>query len=233
MMDSSDPWLLHFTPIDNLRGIIERGLLADNLNRGAVRECGQPSIKERRRTRQVSGARGGVVADYVPFYFAPRSPMLRSILGGQVKQYGKDQTDLIYLATRLSKIVQHDLAWVATDRNAVLRTAKFTSDRVRLAEHVDWEVMKERYWGNTADDGSRRERRMAELLVHRSVPWTVFSHVAACCDTRAGEVSGELTAATTGPPPKVLVRPGWYFYVPQNCPCQGVWKQEGGEVHDR
>ena len=87
----------------------------------------QPSIKERRRTRQVLDAPGGVVADYVPFYFAPRSPMLRSILGGQVRQYGKDQTDLIYLVTRLSAIVQHDLAWIATDRNAVLSTAKFTS----------------------------------------------------------------------------------------------------------
>jgi hypothetical protein len=122
MMDSSDPWLLHFTPIDNLPGITERGLLADSEDRGQVRECGQPSIKERRRGRQVPTARGGVVADYVPFYFAPRSPMLRSILGGRVKEYRNDQTDLIYLVTRLSRVIEHDLAWVATDRNAVLDT---------------------------------------------------------------------------------------------------------------
>lgn len=232
MMDPTDPWLLHFTAIDNLPGIIEHGLRADSLDRGPVRECGQPSIKERRRIRQVPGPQGGVVADYVPFYFAPRSPMLFSILGGRVKEYGTDQTDLIYLATRLSRVAQHRLAWIATDRNAVLGTAKFTSERERLAQHIDWAIMSDRYWGNTAEDGSRRERRMAELLVHHSVPWTVFSHVAACCGTRAAEVTTKLPTIA-GQTPKVLVRPGWYFYVPDKCPCQGRWKQEGGELRDR
>jgi hypothetical protein len=101
-----------------------------------------------------------------------------------------------------------------------------------LAGHIDWAIMKEHYWGNTAEDGSRRERRMAELLVHRFVPWTVFSHVATCCDSRASEVTAKLTPIADQPP-KVLLKPNWYFYVPNNCPCQGVWKQEGGEFHDR
>jgi hypothetical protein len=30
----------------------------------------------------------------------------------------------------------------------------------------------------------------------------------------------------------MLVRPDWYFYVPGNCPCQGLWKQKGGQSHD-
>lgn len=158
--------------------------------------------------------------------------MLRSILGGQVKEYGHDQTDLVYLVTRLSRVIDHGRRWVATDRNAVLRTAKFTGDRSRLAEHVDWTIMNEQYWGNTAEDGSRRERRMAELLVHHSVPWAVFSHVAACCDRRADEVSVKLLTAS-GSTPKLLVRPDWYFYVPNNCPCQGGWQERGGEFHDR
>jgi hypothetical protein len=72
---------------------------------------------------------------------------------------------------------------------------------------------------------------MAELLVHRSVPWSVFSHVAACCAPRADVVSSRLSA--TGQAPKVLVRPNWYFYLPNNCPCQGPWEPEGGEFHDR
>jgi hypothetical protein len=230
MMDASDPWLLHFTHIDNLPGIIGSGLLPDNHGRGDVTECGQPSIKERRRSRAVPLSPGGMVADYVPFYFAPRSPMLRSILGGRVKEYGGDQTHLIYLVTRLSHVIRYDLPWLATDSNAVLRTAKFTDERHRLADHIDWAIMEEQFWGNTAEDGSRRERRMAELLVHQSVPWPVLSHVAVCCAERASEVRA--VAATTDHHLKMLVRPDWYFYVPGNCPCQGLWKQKGGQSHD-
>jgi ssDNA thymidine ADP-ribosyltransferase, DarT len=204
-------------------------LLADSAEKGPVRECGQPSIKERRRSRQVPERHGGVVADYVPFYFAPRSPMLFSILGGRVKEYGTDQSQLVYLVTRLSRVIAHGLAWVATDRNAVLQPAKFTADRGRLAQHIDWAVMEAQYWGNTVDDGSRMQRRMAELLVHRAVPWSVISHVATCCEGRAAEVKGRLPATT---PPRILVRPKWYFSLPDNCPCQRGWGQGGGEIHD-
>ncbi|MFC9969456.1 DUF4433 domain-containing protein [Spirillospora sp. NPDC127200] len=231
MMDSTDPWLLHFTHLDNLAEIVRVGLLSDNRRHQGVRECGQPGIKERRRSRRVPVAPGGVVADYVPFYFAPRSPMLRSIVGGQVRQYDSDQTHLIYLITRLSHVVGAGLRWTATDRNAVLRTARFTTMATELAGHVDWEVMESRYWSNTVKDGSRRERRMAELLVHEAVPWQVFSHVAVCCEQRRGEVEDHVRAA---PPPRgVIVKPDWYFDVPSGCPCQGLWSWGGGEVDDR
>jgi hypothetical protein len=144
--------------------------------------------------------------------------MLFSILGGQVEEFDSDQTHLIYLVTRLSRIVEHDQPWVATDRNAALSTAKFTSDKERLSTHIAWEIMDAPYWANTAEDGSRRERRMAELLVHDSVRWAAFSHVNVCCAARAGEV--EACLGTFSHRPRVLVRPDWYFYVPSNCSCQ-------------
>lgn len=231
MMDSADPWLLHFTHLDNLAEIASAGLLADNRRHGEVRQCGRPQIKERRRERAVPVPPGGVVADYAPFYFAPRSPMLRSILGGRVRQYDSDQTHLVYLVTRLSQVEHAGLSWVATDRNAVLKTARFTAEASALATHIDWDIMNARYWGNTPDDGSRRERRMAELLVHDGVPWTIFSHLGVCCGDRSGEVTDRLVDAH--PAPKILVRPDWYFDVPTGCPCQGLWSWGGGESDDR
>ena len=51
------------------------------------------------------------------------------------------------------------------------------------------------------------------------------------CGTRADEVNASMSAV--GQQPKVLVRPDWYFYVPDNCPCQGGWNKEGGGSHDR
>jgi hypothetical protein len=89
--------------------------------------------------------------------------------------------------------------------------------------------METQVWRNTVDDGSRMQRRMAELLVHQALPWSVISHVVTCCDGRAAEVKDRLPATN---PPRILVRPSWYFYLPDKCPCQRGWEQEGGEIHD-
>ena len=74
--------VLHFTHGENLPGIVAHGLLADLTvqRRGVLpRSAGDPGIKGPRRTRQVYRPRGGVVVDDVPFFFAPRSPVLDSI----------------------------------------------------------------------------------------------------------------------------------------------------------
>lgn len=219
VVTTSDPWLYHFTHVDNLPGIIAEGLLSDSQAGDAcVQEAGNPSIKERRRDRPVPLPPGGVVADYVPFYFAPRSPMLSSIVNGQVHEYRSDQTHLIYLLTRMSTIIGRGLPWIATDRNAVLATAKFADHLDQLSTHIDWEVIEAKYWANTASDGSRRERRMAELIIHQTVPWEAFTHLAVCCETRKTEVEGMLS--TSSHVPAVVVRDGWYFDVPRSCACK-------------
>lgn len=72
-------WILHFTHLDNVPSIVAAGALACDwqARQGSmVAEVGDPSIKEARRRRAVPVPPGGTVGDYVPFYFAPRSPMM-------------------------------------------------------------------------------------------------------------------------------------------------------------
>ncbi|TXK43878.1 DarT ssDNA thymidine ADP-ribosyltransferase family protein [Nonomuraea sp. C10] len=57
-----------------------------------------------------------------------------------------------------------------TDRNAAVATARFTAQAKELPTHIDWEIMAAQYWANTAEDGFRMQRRMAELLVHGASP---------------------------------------------------------------
>lgn len=69
---------------------MEHGLRSDSLviAEGSLTvDVGKDNIKEGRRRRTVPIGPGGVVADYVPFYFAPRSPMLFTIDKGSVPQY--------------------------------------------------------------------------------------------------------------------------------------------------
>lgn len=208
-MTEIDRWLYHFTHLDNLPGIVAKGLVADGFDPGMVVECADPGIKQRRRDLPVSAGPGGVVAHYVPFYFAPRSPMLYRIHRGGVQNYRHGQDELIYLVTRVSRIEALGLAWVATDRNAAVEPARFVEAAYRLADHVDWEVMAAQKWADTPDDGSRKQRRMAEFLVHRHVPWNALTHVATCSHAMAEKVRTLVDGG--GHVPRVVVRPGWYF----------------------
>ena len=77
---SSDHFIMHFTHINNLPGIVASGCLqADNVvdRSSALQvEAADLEIKTIRKSMQVPLAPYDCVADYVPFYFAPRSPML-------------------------------------------------------------------------------------------------------------------------------------------------------------
>ncbi|GGL33575.1 hypothetical protein GCM10014719_38450 [Planomonospora parontospora subsp. antibiotica] len=201
--------MYHFTHVDNLPGITTKGLLADGRNPHVSVECAEPGIKERRRSNRVPIGPGGVVADYVPFYFAPRSPMLYRIHKGGVSGYQRSQDELIYLVTRLSRIQAYNLSWVASDLNAALATATFTDQASELETHLDHEVLEAKLWANTPEDGSRMQRRMAELLVYEHVPWGAFSHVAVRSDSSTRRVSDLLKNDPLHPKP--IIRANWYF----------------------
>lgn len=158
--------LFHFTHISNLASIAASGLAADSRVQADGRlqtEVGHPGIKDPRRVRPVPCGPGGVVADYVPFYFAARSPMLGSIHKGRVPTYQGGQGDLVYLVSHIDRVQELGLPFVYTDRNAYFATATFGTDVARLAELVDWPLMEQKMWSSTATEPDRQERRMAEI----------------------------------------------------------------------
>lgn len=91
--------IMHFTHIANLSSIMKLGgLLADsemcNLG-GPVKDCADADIKSRRQDIPITVPPHGRVADYVPFYYAPRSPMLYRISRGGVATYPDGQDPLV------------------------------------------------------------------------------------------------------------------------------------------
>lgn len=204
--------LYHFTHVDNLPSIANDGLGSDSaVEDGDLLEVdvGNQEVKARRRRMEVPIGPGGVVADYVPFYFAPRSPMLFVIHKGDVPTYDGGQDGLIYLVTCTGAVVDRDLRFVLTDRNAASSLASFSRRLDDLGEFVDWALMEARIWKNTSEDPDRMSRRMAEFLVHQKVPWDVFGELAARTDedaekaaTKLGSLAGDV---------RIVVRPGWYF----------------------
>lgn len=201
----------HFTSVANLPGIIANGLLSDRLSRShdlTKVTIGAAPIKARRLLVPVPIAPGGHVGDYVPLYFAPRSPMMYTLRRGNHDHDG-DLDDVIYLCTTLETVLSAGLACVVSDRNAAQAVATFCDGRAPLDSHVDWPLMRQGSWGRTDADPDRPDRRMAELLVHQRLPFDAVGLIVAQNGRTADAARAHLGDA--GRSTRVDVRPGWYF----------------------
>lgn len=211
-MPPGPTWLFHFTHVDHLTSILAKGMVSDSeVGDRLAFEAGDPGIKARRRLRSVPVGPGGAVADYVPFYFAPRSPMLYVISQGNVPSYTGAQRDLIYLCTTLEQLMDLGVAVVASDRNAATEVASFaaTPEEWTAEGFIDWPLMDATIWKNDAEHPDRMERRMAECLAYRSVPWRAVQVVGTYDQRQARDVAAMVQG--NAHQPRVVVKPGWYY----------------------
>jgi len=206
--------VFHMTRIERLPSVIEHGLLPDNACRRRQItgvEIGYDHIKQRRARRVVPCGAGGVLADYVPFYFAPRSPMLSAITYGRVSAEAACTEQIVYLQSSTQTLRGAGLTVIASNRHAELGYAEMTDHDEDLDDDgfIDWPLMTAKYWGNTPDDPDRKERRQAECLVHPRVPWQVIEGIATKTERARAQVEGVLGAA--GQSTSVVVSAEWYF----------------------
>ena len=210
---STDHVIVHFTHVRNLPGILAAGCLrADNRvdRRSALAvEAADLEIKSSRRAIRIGLAPFGCVADYVPFYFAPRSPMLYKLAKGGVPTYAGGQDPLIYLVSTVGTVTDAGLRWLFSDGNCAATVTQVFDDCGLLDSVVDWQLMAATMWKNTADDPDRMRRRMAEFLVYESVPLSCVAEIAVRTQGMKEQVAALLAATTVRLP--VRVRPNWYF----------------------
>ncbi len=173
----------------------------------------------KRATKLVARPPGGVIHDYVPFYFAPRSPMLMAINGGRVEGCPYRQRDIVHFATTVEAVVAEGLPFVFYDYNATLDYASCYSD-VRHLDKVDWDLFYETprldgycaYWFSDVNKPKyirRMETRQAEFLVHKSVPLSLMNCVGVYNPEKASEVQEIFNDADINIP--VEVKTAWYY----------------------
>lgn len=204
--------IYHITHIRNLPGILkDGGLWCDRVvsqrNLAHVSIAHQ-HIKDRRAQKNVPIPPHGVVADYVPFYFAPRSPMLYSISRGNVEGYQGGQSEVLHLVSSAEAVLQIGLPFVFTDGHAEMSISHFYQDLQDLAK-IDWEVMRSVYWNDTNTDGDRKRRRQAEFLVHEFIPFSLLERIGV-----AGQRMAKITSALLAEleqKPLIEVKPAWYY----------------------
>ena len=172
-------------------------------------DVGDTSIKSRRTLINVRCGPGGMVCDYVPFYYAPRSPMLFSIKSGNVPGVSPDQRRLIYLVSSTEAAYEAQLGCVFTDGNAATAFTDFEDDPAELDQLVDWPLMRAMYWYNTPEDPDRRRRRMAEFLVHETLPLELVTEI--CMYDRHVQEHVVALLGGAGVELQVAIRRDWYF----------------------
>lgn len=209
-MSVPDPTpIVHITNIANLSRIVERGLrCCAELRRDRVgyADSANTEIQDRRATFAVPVPPGGMVHDYVPFYFHPRSPMLYVISRGG-SRYPTGQSPIVHLVTTV-QAVSSCRPFVFTDGHAIMSLSEYSTDLTNLGR-IDWPLMRSVYWNDTASDPDRKRRRQAEFLVHEHLPWNLISAVGVYDGPRQAEVVKILEQSDHRPPVHVL--PKWYY----------------------
>lgn len=195
---------------DNLPWILDNGLYSGN---SAVRcptwvSIGNPELTAKRSRWPVPVRPGGVLNDYVPFYFTPFSVMLNNIRTGWAGMTKRDNEEIVVLVSSLHRVRELGLLFLFTDRHAVVRLARFFSDVGSLGE-IDWDLLRRRDFKRDPDDPEKFERYQAEALVHRHLP--VSGLLGVVCYTDGVRAAVEPTITSRGLDLRVHVRPDWYF----------------------
>jgi hypothetical protein len=204
--------IFHITSIRNLPNILQDGgLWCDQIvmqRNLAYVSIAHQHIKNRRAHKLVTCGPGGTVADYVPFYFAPRSPMLYVIYRGGVEGYQGGQSPILHLVSSVESVRAIELPFVFTDGHAVMDISQFYTDLKDLNK-VDWQIMQEKYWNDTLQDGDRKRRRQAEFLVPQFFPLDLIAMIGVFNKSVAQQVTSLLQPLAKKP--IVQVEPTWYY----------------------
>lgn len=195
---------------DNLPWILENGVHCKN---SAMQDpnfvpIGNADLIDRRSHRKVPIAPGGVLSNYVPFYFTPFSPMMYNIYTGRGEVTQRDNEEICILVSTLHKVHQMGLPFVFTDRHAYPPLARYFNSIDSLNE-IDWPLLQARNFTRNPDDPEQIERYQAEALVHNHLPVTGLVGIVCYTDTVKNILDQHIQAK--GLAISVRVMPQWYF----------------------
>jgi hypothetical protein len=201
--------IYHITHWENLPRILANdGLLSyAALKQRSIQyhDIANEDIQDKRAQKRVPCGPGGTLHDYVPFYFAPRSPMLYCAYRGGTR-YPEGQAPVIHLVSSAQVVYGRYLPAVFTNGHAIMELSDYFTDLPDL-EQIDWNVMASRWWNDTQEHPGRKRRRQAEFLVYHHFPWALVSEIGVLNSRIAAQV--ETILGDTAHRPRVVVRADW------------------------
>ena len=195
---------------DNLPWILANGLFAGNHPHKAAHwvSIGNGELIEKRSRHPVPIHPGGMLNDYVPFYFTPFSPMLLNIHTGRAGVPRHANEEIVILVSSIHTLHEQQVPVIFTDGHAYYQWTTYFSDPTDLHQ-IDWLLLQARDFSRDPDDPGKFERYQAEALVHQHCP--ASSLLGLVCYNNRMKVQLEQQLRQAGVKLPVEVRPGWYF----------------------
>ncbi|WP_397404519.1 DUF4433 domain-containing protein [Phenylobacterium sp.] len=203
--------LFRITHTDNLPWLLNNGLhsAGSGLADPGFVPIGLANLIAKRTARAVPVPPGGVLADYVPFYFTPKSPMLLNIKTGYNEVARRSDDEIVILISSCKRMIERGIDMVFTDRHAYVATARWTKDEADLAGMIDWDILIRQDFARSDGYPDKMERYQAEALAHRHVPADALLGIGCASDNVKAAIEAAVQAAGQTLP--VFVRQGWYF----------------------
>ena len=151
---------------------------------------------------------GGTLDEYIPFYFAPYSPMLSHLKTGWNGITQRPVSELVIVVSSLPALAAAGVPFVFTDQHASLMTATFFTSLADLPR-LDWQLWQARDFQRDPRDLDKLARYVAEALAYRHVPVAALQVLACYGDDEERQLGEMLRHTTTRP--KILRRPEWFL----------------------
>lgn len=202
--------IFRITHIDNVVWVLDNGLSAQSSATldPNFRSIGSKELIVKRQRREVLVPPGGMLSDYVPFYFTPASIMLYNIYTGYGDVQRVPNEDIVIFVSSLHRMKDLGLKFVFTDRHAYLSTAEYFNELTDL-DRIDWSILQARDFKHDSEDPGKKERYQAEALIHRHLPVSALSGIVCFNEDAEARLLPELQLRRLSL--KLVVKPDWYF----------------------
>src|SRR5690606_11958190 len=174
MINGQKLYCYRITHINNLSLLLQNGIVNKNHPSAAVNyiNIGNNEIIDVRSQVPVKINNYGMIGDYVPFYFTPRSTMLLNIIteyrAPLVQQ--RIRNEVLVIRCLISDLVNLP-QWFFTDGQANdIATQHYNN--LAFINNIDWLSIQTSNFNKSDGDYDRLRRYQAELLVHQQVPIT-------------------------------------------------------------
>lgn len=195
------------THIENIPHVLQYGIThaqSQNANPGYV-SIGDGSLINSRSSFILKNANR--LGDYIPFYFAFRTPMLYVMQKGFNWVQPTPAQDIVYCVSSVQKILDHKLEFIFTDGHAVDGfTSQYSdADIENLDTLIDWNAVKAKFWKSETDLDLKR-RKEAEFLVRQDIPLTALLGFVVY-----NQQSKDTMVAQGAATQQIHIQPGYYF----------------------
>ncbi len=178
------------------------------------------NIQEKRSLKQIEIEPYGNLHDYVPFWFAPRQPMLYTLKDSEVNGNIVREEDICYLVTDVNLIGSMTYDYVFYDGHPIVGYSRCFNNLSEL-DQVRWEIFFEeplldgycKYWKDDIETPGREDRkriRQAEFLIKGGFSLNDIQFIAVKTE-HAQQCAKTLLENAGMENLKVLIKPDWYY----------------------